>query len=203
MKGLTLEEAIHQHTKFNEFIEKYVSRDRSKSIIEFFGERELTLTSSPYSIKSGSVGCFPGGYIITINKLIEVSLVLDRVWEKFSEKRTYTVEELVVSSIFCEIGKLGTNDNPFFIKNDNEWEIKNRGLLYKYNPIYTNIKYSDSSIFTLQKNKITISENEFLSIKLYNSFLDEDNSHYFKYDNKPKSNLYMILNQAHQIINNS
>jgi hypothetical protein len=205
MKGLTLEESLHQYTRFLELLEKYLSDDpkRLKEIKEFFGNLELTLTSSPYSVKKGSVGAYPGGYIVTINKLIEASLILDKVWDKFSSEKKYTLSELVFSAVMCEIGKLGTSDQPFFIPNDNDWEIKNRGLLFKYNPYHYNMKYSDRAIYTLQSNFIPANENEFLAIKLYNSFFDEENNHYFKWDNRLPSNIAIILNQAYQIVNNT
>ncbi len=200
-KGLSLEESLNQYSRFVYFIDTYIEGKRSSQVKEFFGYRELTLSSSPYSVKSDGIGSYPGGYIETINRLVEASLILEKVWNKFIPEKSYTTEELVFSAIMCEIGKLGTNDDPFFLPNDNDWEIKNRGILYKYNPKFTNLKYSDSALYTLQSNGIKISENEFLGIKLYNSVLEEENSHYNYFSNRPKSYLHLILNQAYTIVN--
>lgn len=199
---LSLENSLKEYSKFTDFINNYISGKRCKDLLEFFGERELTLSSSPYSVRDEGVGSYPGGYIVTINKLIETSLVMDKVWERFGYKKSYTIDELVFSALTCEIGKLGTNDEPFFLKNDNSWEVEKRGLLYKYNPKYTNFKYSDGSIFLLQSSGITLSENEFMAIKLYGSVCDEENSHYYRFENQPKSNLFRILNQAREIVLN-
>jgi hypothetical protein len=203
MKGLTLEQSLSEYTKFLELLDKYIPAERMVLIKEFFGYRELTLTSSPYSIIQDSVGAYPGGYIVSVNKLIESALVLDRVWDKFSSNKHYTLEELVFSAAFCEIGKLGSNDEPFFLPNDNEWEIKNRKLLFKYNTTSTNMKYSDKALYILQQSGIKVSENEFLAIKMYNSLIDEDNNFYFRRDVELKSKLHIILNQAYQIVNNT
>jgi hypothetical protein len=203
MKGLTLEASLHHYGKFTEWIDKYIPQKRATVLKEFFGVRELTLSSSPYSIKQGGVGAYPGGWIVTVNKMIECALVLNKVWERFDSEVKYSPEELVFSAIMCEIGKLGTNDQPFFLVNDNDWEVKNRGLLFKYNRVGYNMKYSDKALYILQENKIEISQNEYLAIKLYNSMRDEENSHYFNWDNKMDSNIAFVLNQAHTIVNNS
>ena len=203
MKALTLEQSLAEYGRFYDLLDKYVSKERVVKIKEFFGSRELTLSSSPYSIIEGQVGAFAGGYIISVNKLIESALVLDRVWDKFNTTKQYTTEELVFAAAFCEVGKIGTNDEPFFLLNDNEWEVKNRKILFKYNPNITNFKYSDRAIYVLQQEGIKITENEYLAIKLYNSLCDEENNFYFRRDVELKSKLHIILNQAYQIVNNT
>jgi hypothetical protein len=66
-----------------------------------------------------------------------------------------------------------------------------------------NMKYSDKALFILQQEKIDVSENEYLAIKLYNAMCDEENNHYFHWDTKMKSNSALILNQARTVIVNS
>jgi len=200
MNNLSLEQSLAEYSKFVSWIDKYIPEKRASALKYYFGEIELSLTSSPYSIIKDQVGAFAGGYIVTINKLVESALILDKLWDKFSTEKYYTIEELVFSAVVCEIGKLGTSDEPFFLQNDNDWEIKNRGILYKYNPIYTNLKYCDKALFILQQKGFEISENEYLAIKLYNSLMDQENNFYFRRDVEIKSNLHFILNQAHQIV---
>jgi len=203
MKALTLEQSLAEYSRFYELLDKYLSSERLTKVKEFFGSRELTLSSSPYSIIEGQVGAYPGGYIVSVNKLIESALVLDRVWDKFNNTKNYTTEELVFAAAFCEVGKIGTNDQPFFLVNDNDWEVKNRKLLFKYNPAISNLKYSDRAIYILQQEGIKFSENEYLAIKLYNALCDEENNFYFRRDVELKSKLHIILNQAYQIVNNT
>jgi hypothetical protein len=203
MSDLTLEQSLKEYGKFVDVINKYLSPTRAEQVKSFFGKREITLSSSPYNLVLGAPGAYAGGYITTVNKIIHCAVVLERVWENFSTEKYHTTEELVFSAIFSEVAKIGTNDQPYYLPNKNEWEIKNRGIIYAHNPYHYNMKYSDKALFILQQEKIDVSENEYLAIKLYNAMCDEENNHYFHWDTKMKSNIALILNQARTVIVNS
>ena len=50
-------------------------------------------------------------------------------------------ESCVMVGLLHDVGKVGMPGKPRYIKNDNEWEIKNRDITYKINPkeIYMNL----------------------------------------------------------------
>jgi hypothetical protein len=124
---------------------------------------------------------------------------MDKVWERFGQKKDYTVEELVFSAINHDLGKLGTNEEPFYIPNDSSWHIEKQGAHFKYNGKITHMRIADRSLFYLQQANISVSENEFLAIKLHDGLYEEANkSYYITYsaDSEIKSNLPYILHQA-------
>ncbi len=43
-------------------------------------------------------------------------------------------ESCVIVGLFHDVGKLGMPGKPLYLQNDNEWMVKNRGILYKINP---------------------------------------------------------------------
>jgi len=199
MKKLTAEQIQDNLIKFAEYIDKYITGDRKQKMLDFYKEIEETLAMSPASTKLAHHNCFPGGYLDHVLRVTEMALVIDRVWDKFNQKKNYTLEELVFSCLNHDLGKLGTNDEPFYIPNDSEWHIKNQGAYYKYNSKMTHMRVSDRSLFYLQQANIEVSENEFLTIKLHDGLYEEANkSYYITYspESELKTNLPYIVHQA-------
>jgi hypothetical protein len=132
-------------------------------------------------------------------RVTEGALVIEKVWDKFGQKKNYTTEELVFSAINHDLGKLGTNDQPFYLPNDSQWHIEKQGALYKYNSKMTYMKVADRSLFCLQQAGIPITENEFIAIKIHDGLYEESNKDYymsFSPDNRLRSSLPYILHQA-------
>jgi hypothetical protein len=196
---LSAEQMLENVVKFNQYIDKYITGDRKDKLKQFYNSISQTLTESPASTKESHHNCFPGGYLDHVIRVTEMALVIDRVWDKFEQKKNYMLEELVFSCLNHDLGKLGTNDQPFYIPNDSEWHIKNQGAHYKINNKMIHMRVADRSLFDLQKANIPVSENEFLAIKLHDGLYEEGNKPYyitFSEDTSIKSNLPYIIHQA-------
>lgn len=196
---LTAEQMLENVNKFYEYIDKYITGSRKDQLVDFYKSIEQTLVDSPASTKDAHHNCFPGGYLDHILRVTELALVIDRVWDKFNQKKNYTLEELVFSCLNHDLGKLGTNDQPFYVPNDSEWHIKNQGAHYKYNSNMTHMRIADRSLYYLQQANIPVSENEFLTIKLHDGLYEEANkAYYITYspDAELKTNLPYIVHQA-------
>ena len=199
MKKLTEEQILENLQKFYGYIDKYITSDRKDSLLEFYKGREVTLAISPASTKLSHHNCFAGGYVDHVNRVIEAALVMDKVWERFGQKKDYTIEELVFSAINHDLGKLGTNEEPFYVPNDSSWHIEKQGAYFKYNSNITHMRIADRSLFYLQQANIPVTENEFLAIKLHDGLYEESNKAYYitySSDSELKSNLPYILHQA-------
>jgi len=199
MKQLSPEQILENLNKFYSIIEKYITGDRKDKLIELYKGIEETLAMSPASTRIDHHNCFAGGYVDHVIRVIEASLVFEKVWDRFGQNKNYTTEELIFSAINHDLGKLGTNEQPMYLPNDSQWHIEKQGLVYKYNPNITHMRVSDRSLFYLQKAGIEVSENEFLAIKLHDGLYEESNkSYYITYnkDTELKSNITYILHQA-------
>lgn len=199
MKQLSSEQIQGNLVKFYEFINKHITGNRKDQLISMYKDIEITLATSPASARASHHNCFAGGYVDHVNRVVEAALVIDRVWDKFNQKKDYTIEELVFSAINHDLGKLGTDAKPFYIPNDSEWHIKNQGAYFKYNNTITHMRIADRSLYTLQQSGITVTENEFLAIKLHDGLYEEANKPYyitFSSDTEIKTNLVYVLHQA-------
>lgn len=198
MHKLSPEQMSQNLEKFYKLIDDYIPTARAKVLKSFYKQIEETLTLSPASSRLEHHNCFPGGYLDHVLRVVEACLVLNKVWDKFGQKKTYTLEELVFSAINHDLGKLGTNDKPFYTPNDNQWEIEKRGMLYKYNYDH-HMRIADRSLFALQQAGISMSTEEFLAIRLHDGLYEESNKQYlitFSAEAQLKTTLPHILHQA-------
>jgi len=199
MKKLSHEEMMENLNKFYSLIDKYITGDRKSKLKALYESISSTLVMSPASNKLDSYNCFAGGYIDHVIAVTESALIVEKVWDKFGQKKNYTTEELVFSAINHDLGKLGTNSEPYYIPNDSQWHVEKQGILYKYNGNMTHMKISERSLFYLQKAGIPITENEFISIKTNAGLYDECNRDYLVSNNpeyRLKSTLPHIIHQA-------
>jgi hypothetical protein len=184
--------------RFYSYIDQYISPERAAKLKEFYKKNELTLATSPAATKVLYHSCYPGGYVQHILNVVEYALVVDRVWDKFGQIKDYTLEELVFSAINHDLGKLGTDEQPYYLPNDVQWQI-DKGTLYKYNPKLPHMRIPDRSLYYLQQAGISMSEREYLAIKLHDGLYEEANKpYYINYDPEfqIESNLIYILHQA-------
>lgn len=196
---LSEDQILANRDKFYGLIEKYISVDRAKSLKSFYKSIEETLIISPASSKVSNHNCFAGGYLDHAIRVTEAALVVEKVWDKFGQKKTYTTEELVFSALNHDLGKLGTNEQPIYIQNDSQWHVEKQGAYYKYNPSVTYMRIADRSLFYLQKAGIPVTENEFIAIKIHDGLYEEANKSYymsFNPENRLRSALPYILHQA-------
>lgn len=199
MKQLSEQEIQDNLKEFYKLMSDHITGDRYKKLLEFYIGIELELITAPASPRISNHNCFPGGYLDHVLRVVKAALVMDRVWDKFEQSRDYTTEELVFSAINHDLGKLGTNEEPFYLPQDQLWQIEKNGVFYKYNPKIPHMRIADRSLYYLQKANIPVTEREFLAIKLHDGLYEEANkSYYITYNSEfeIQSNLPYILHQA-------
>ncbi len=84
---LTAEQMLENVNKFYEYIDKYITGSRKDQLVNFYKSIEQTLVDSPASTKDAHHNCFPGGYLDHVLRVTELALVIDRVWDKFNQKK--------------------------------------------------------------------------------------------------------------------
>ena len=196
---LQAEEIKQNWDLFLEIINDNITGERKDKLLDFYKQYEDRFVLLPASHKKAYHNCFPGGYIDHVIRVVECALKLNEVWREMGMKNTYTIEELVFSAINHDLGKFGTLDQPSVFDNDNDWEIKNRGELYKFNTNITYMSVPDRSLHILFSLGIPMSENEYIAIKTHDGMYDEANKAYllsYMPETKPRSSLLYVLHHA-------
>jgi hypothetical protein len=83
-------------------------------------------------------------------------------------------ESCVIVGLFHDVGKIGMPRKPLYIKNDNEWEVKKRGIAYKTNPEVIKMGLAARSLYLVSKY-IPLSDAEAQAILYHDGqYIDEN-----------------------------
>lgn len=85
-----------------------------------------------------------------------------------------TDESCVIVGLFHDVGKVGMPGKPLYLKNDNEWEVRNRNISYKVNPELTQMSLAGRSLYLVSKY-IPLSDAEAQAIHYHDGQYIEDN----------------------------
>jgi len=189
-------------TKFNNLlggIDKYITGDRKGQFIDFYTKLDDRIALLPASHKKAYHNCFPGGYVDHVVRVITAAFKLHLLWQEMGTKDTYTEEELFVSALNHDLGKIGTVDETSVHPSTDEWRKKNLGEMYTFNTKIEYMTVPDRSLFLLQQAGIQLTTNEWITIKTHDGLYDEANKAYLKSfmpETKPRTSLPFIIHQA-------
>jgi hypothetical protein len=83
-------------------------------------------------------------------------------------------ESCVIVGLFHDVGKVGMPGKPLYLKNDNEWEVRNRNITYKVNTELTQMSLAGRSLYLVSKY-IPLSDAEAQAILYHDGQYIEDN----------------------------
>lgn len=108
--------------------------------------------------------------------LLEHSVGVAETLLKFREALAPQISEesCVIVGLLHDIGKIGMPGKPRYLKNDNEWEIKNRGITYKINPKEVYMGLAARSLYLIAKY-IPLSDSEAQAILYHDGQYVEGN----------------------------
>lgn len=92
-----------------------------------FLERETSWLTSPASTRYHLN--VEGGLLLHSVGVAETALKL-----RYLLAPDLSEESIVITALFHDVGKIGHSKKPYYLPNDNLWEVQNRGIAYKVNP---------------------------------------------------------------------
>lgn len=196
---LTPEQISNNWDKFLSYIDSYISEPRRTALKDFYLKYEDRIAIMPASHKAEYHSAFPGGYIDHVNRVVEAALKLHKIWVEMGIEQNYTEEELVFSAINHDLGKFGTENEPAYIEQTDEWRKNKLGEHYSFNSKIEFMSVPDRSIYLLLSNNIGFTKNEMLAIKLHDGLYDEANKPYLVNwlpEQKPRTSLVYIMQHA-------
>jgi hypothetical protein len=174
---------------------EYVEQDsRAEQLKAFYKIFEDQLLSAPASAKVHFHNAYPGGYLDHILRVVELALKMASLYKTSNGYIDFTKQELIFAALNHDLGKLGTEDEPYYLNQDSDWHRK-RGEMYKHNDALQYFKAPDRGLMMLQKYGISVTENEWLSIKLSDGIYSTGNDSYLKNDGM-RVNLPYIIHWA-------
>ena len=184
MKKYTEKQLEDNYSNFVQYISDSFTGERRDKLLYMYGTDEgclgLRALVAPASGKVHYHNAYPGGYIDHVMNVCRACQGMTLLFTKMGGAVDFTEEELMFSALNHDLGKLGDLVGDYYLPEDSEWHQKNQGSMFKINPDIQNMTVPDRAIFLLQHFGITITQKEYLGIKLADGMYDEASAHYLK-----------------------
>ena len=175
---------------------------RKDQLNKMYDEFEDRMAMMPASSVAHFHNAFAGGYIDHILRVMDCVQTLYDAWSSMgSDMSGYTEEEMMFAAMHHDLGKCGFpgDGNEVYQIETSDWHRKNMGRMYKHNENIPFTMVPDLSIFLLHKYNVSMSWNEYQSIKIHDGMYDDSNKPYFiarSAQAKLKTNLPLLLHHA-------
>jgi len=167
--------------------------------LEMYEYFESRMMFTPGSGTAHFHNCFIGGYVEHVLHITKIAKKLFVDYKELGAYIDYTEEEVVFAALHHDLGKVGDLENDYYVPNDSKWHIENQGKYYKRGKDLNFMTVTDRAIYLLNHFGVTMSENEYLALRLTDGMYEEANKTYLMQyldENKVKSNLPILLHQA-------
>ena len=92
---------------------------------------------------------FPGGYIDHVLRVTRNAIQMYELQKEWGiDMKDLTKESVIFTALHHDLGKLGTVEEDYYIKNDSEWHVKNQGKIYWF----------DGTTWQLTQEKTTVNQ---------------------------------------------
>ena len=175
------------------------SGERKEKLLKMYEYFESRMMFTPGSGTAHFHNCFIGGYVEHVLHITKIARKLFVDYKELGAHIDYTEEEVIFAALHHDLGKVGDLENDYYVPNDSKWHIENQGKYYKRGKDLNFMTVTDRAIYLLNHFGITMSENEYLALRLTDGMYEEANKTYLMQyldENKVKSNLPILLHQA-------
>src|SRR6056300_1211914 len=199
----TAEELVENYEKFRKLINQTFTGERLESLNKMYDHFEERMIYTPASSVEHYHNAFPGGYIDHVLRVTRNALKVYDLYEELGMGMgDYDRENLIFTALHNDLGKLGTPEMDYYIKNDSEWHVKNQGKIYKTNPKIHWMNLNDRTMYNLQYFGVKYTEEEMIGMRLTDGLYDENNKEYYiKYNNDDRlaTSIPFIMHTADQM----
>ena len=199
MKQLSEQQIIDNWNKLIQLIEDTFQGERKDKLLEMYKYFEDRMSVAPASGKAAYHNAMVGGYVEHVLHVTKCALQIKELWESNGAEINFTDEELIFAAMHHDLGKVGDLNQDYYIPQDSEWHRKNRGEIFKHNPNLQYMSVTDRAIFLLNHFGISMTQWEYIGLRLTDGMYEEANKSYYLTYNPDwalKSNIAYILHQA-------
>ena len=152
MKEFNEKEFTNDWNSFWENMEK-------AELTSFYKEEGLknVLMEAPGAIDEDSGTAYPGGLI---RHIVLSTALAQRVAKMVANTFTIDEKSLLKVCLLLHLSKIG-----MYVKNDNDWEVKNRGKYYKFSDLSGRLKFGERSILQAMNRGIKLEPTEFEAMR--------------------------------------
>ena len=199
MKQLTEQQIVDNWNKLMKLIEDTFEGERKEKLLKMYKYFENRMSIAPASGKAHYHNAMVGGYVEHVLHVTDCAVQIKKLWESNGAEINFTDEELIFAAMHHDLGKVGDLEEDYYIPQDSDWHRKNQGSIFKHNPKLQYMSVTDRAIFLLGHFQISMSQWEYIGLRLTDGMYEEANKTYYMSYNPDwslKSNIAYILHQA-------
>jgi len=199
MKELTAEQIQENWQQLRNIITETFEGERLEKLNEMYDYFEDRMCIAPASGTEYFHYAHVGGYVEHILHVIDLSVKIKDMWKQNGAIINFSDEELIFAAMHHDLGKVGDMTNDYYIPQESEWHRKNQGSIFSHNSELQYMTVTDRAIYLLNQFGITMTEWEYVGLRLTDGLYEEANKKYYiNYGkgNSLKSNIAYILHQA-------
>tara|TARA_B100000780_G_scaffold199142_1_gene140893 strand:- start:234 stop:1007 length:774 start_codon:yes stop_codon:yes gene_type:complete len=199
MKELTAEQIQENWQQLRNIITDTFEDERLEKLNKMYDYFEDRMVIAPASGTEYFHYAHVGGYVEHILHVIDLSVKIKDMWKQNGAIINFSDEELIFAAMHHDLGKVGDMTNDYYIPQESEWHRKNQGSIFSHNSELQYMTVTDRAIYLLNQFGITMTEWEYVGLRLTDGLYEEANKKYYiNYGkgNSLKSNIAYILHQA-------
>ena len=177
---------VKNYNNYKNGLIKVVGEESAEKIIEALGGDEAVMNAS-YSNLSDSGSAFEGSFVKNIIRLTKYANQINDILPEENRADKISISKVCILSQIAKVVMLS--------KNENNWEVVNRGMIYKYNTLPGALRTGERSIMICANAGVKFTDEEFEAMGILDSNPSEDN--YKKYF---ASTISTVVRQAAEII---
>jgi len=173
--------------------------DRLEKLNKMYDHFEDRMCMAPASGTEYFHYAHVGGYVEHVLHVVDCALKITNLWQSEGATIDFTTEEVIFAALHHDLGKVGDMDKDYYVPQESEWHRKNRGEIFTHNSELQYMTVTDRAVFLLNQFGISMTEAEYIGLRLTDGLYEEANKKYYiNYGkgNSLKSNIAYILHQA-------
>lgn len=178
---------LKNYDDFKKRLETYVGVDETNNLINSLGGDDVMMDAS-YANLTDSGLAYRGSLIESMLNITKYAVKINQL---LPENKQANLNSIVKVGLLHHIAKV-----LLYEPNDNNWEITNRGMVYKYNSeLEGALRVGERSILLSSNAGIKFSELEYEAMRIMDKTNDDNYAKYYS------SSLSIVIKQANEIVN--
>jgi len=171
-KNLTPEEIQSNWNKYRALLEKNLG-DRSAAASAMLDALEDRLAMCPASGRKDFHNAFPGGLVEHSLRVLRNAMTLSRSFGWQLPK-----DSLIIGALFHDLGKVGNQDQDYYVPQDSDWHRDKLGEVYKHNKDIRYMTVPQRGLWLCQHFGLRLTHDEYASILLNDGWVLQENKPY-------------------------
>lgn len=178
---------LKNYDDFKKRLETYVGVEETKNLINSLGGDDVVMDAS-YANLTDSGLAYKGSLIESMLNITKYAVKINQL---LPENKQANLSSIVKVGLLHHIAKV-----LLYEPNDNNWEIINRGMVYKYNSeLEGALRVGERSTLLSSNAGIKFSELEYEAMRIMDKTNDDNYAKYYS------SSLSIVIKQANEIVN--